>query len=155
MLTHVGQKSPTVAEYISILCQVCNEVFFPTNKKNKNCSTCQDIMEKVYYCLTGRGGWSKRAARSSVSHNDLVSITKKYIESLSCTYCGRDYTKSNPKSLDHIAPTSSAINNTSPNIAVCCLQCNLCKGALSLTQWIELCRLVANPLRHTSDQVST
>ena len=131
--------------YVEDVCEICGCCFHPKNKNNKRCPDCQKAGEKVYYSISSRVGRNyKNYRREKVAHVDLVEITKKYISTKSCPYCGKNFTKGNPKSLDHIIPSSLGGTNEHANINICCLICNISRGNLLLVDWFDLCSSVSS-----------
>jgi len=53
-----------------------------------------------------------------------------------CPYCSDRFTKSR-KSLDHVEPISKGGAHSIRNVVICCLDCNLRKGAQTFAEWIE------------------
>jgi 5-methylcytosine-specific restriction endonuclease McrA len=88
--------------------------------------------------------WNKtpagRASKIAVRHNRRAAIkgtigsaTKEQIASLMqrathCCYCGSRFTKSRPKTLEHVIPLARGGSNELSNLSVACRSCNSAKG---------------------------
>lgn len=125
-----------VNDYITATCPLCDKVFFPTMKTNIYCSLCHDAAKLMRQSL--------QRNTSPVSEDDLTKIGKRYIQSMGCCYCHQQYSKSNPKSFDHIVPKCKGGLSTNENVSICCLRCNRSKGDLSTSEWFDHCKLVLN-----------
>lgn len=119
--------------YIVEACEVCGNDYYPRGPTYRKCEDCSYIANQVVY---------KSLVRYKVTNKTVAEVTKKYIHASACEYCARPFTESNPIWFDHIIPRCQGGSNEADNIALSCKQCNLCKAALSKTEWIELCRLV-------------
>lgn len=126
--------------YIVEACEICSQDFYPRGPTYKRCESCSNLSNKIVY---------KSLVRYKVSNETVVEVTKKYINSHACTYCGRPYSEDNPRWFDHIMPRCLGGSNEADNIAICCKECNISKAGLQLYKWKELCRLVVN---HNGEQ---
>jgi len=76
---------------------------------------------------------------STISANDVINSLKR--TGFKCTYCG-DNIKTNIWHLDHVTPLSTNGINTSTNITPACKTCNLMKGAIDLTKFLNHCNKI-------------
>ncbi len=78
---------------------------------------------------------------------DKVIVDKPYLNC--CSYCEREYTENNFKTLDHIQPLNKRIScgrksyykqsvKKLSNIIDCCNECNQLKSNKTLIKWLQL-----------------
>jgi len=124
-------------------CVICEKEFFPKIKAHVRCLDCSGIArEIVHHGLSGSRKIKGEYCHQKVSSDVVNEVTRKYVLAESCAYCGRSFTKENPKSLDHIVPVVKGGKNETSNINICCLECNMRKRDSTLQDWIALCSLV-------------
>jgi hypothetical protein len=129
--------------YITYNCDICNVIFYPHRASHKRCDVCGPISRYiVHHALTCVRTYSK-CPKEKLELTTLISVSKKYIHALTCCYCSREFSKDNPKSIDHIIPVCLGGNNQSDNIDISCAECNRSKGGLPLDKWIDICKRVA------------
>lgn len=126
-------------------CEICGVSFLKTLPRQVRCHTCGQLVRDIHRLLSTIrkiGGEGKRV-RTKPTIPAVVDVSKRFLYAQTCVYCNRRFTKSNPKTLDHITPVSLGGTNESNNIAIACRECNECKARLTLEQWISLCRIIA------------
>ena len=129
--------------YIIKNCEVCNDVFYPIRSSHKRCSRCTYLVRDTQSHLSGARNGNKNIKQVKCSVVHAIQIVKLLIASNKCCYCGRQYTDFNQKSIDHVIPVVRGGGHNIDNINICCLQCNLSKRDLLLSEWIDLCRRVS------------
>lgn len=130
-----GRVDPLVPieSYIQANCEICGNSFLPRGPKYTRCDGCAHTANwKVYRALVKYG----------TTKEDTDAVTRKYLETLECSYCNREFTETNPKWIDHRQPRNLGGTNKADNIEIACRECNLSKCGLTLEDWINLCRLV-------------
>lgn len=78
--------------------------------------------------------------------NDYFKLREK--EKIYCEYCktelkvNQPYPHYNAPSLDHKKPRINGGENAFSNIAICCHQCNICKGTMQAETYVRLLQLL-------------
>lgn len=132
--------------YIVFQCEICGEDFYPNIPSAKRCKRCSKIFRMIHGGFASKRKLSNGFIPPSPLQEDLVKITKRYVQADRCEYCDQQFSEENNKSLDHITPVHAGGVHTNENISICCINCNRSKARLGLKEWIELCKNVSNNL---------
>ncbi len=135
--------------YKTANCEVCLSVFYPKMISHKRCAQCVYISGRVYSSLCRVGNRSKRILNMNdnkscitVPVKTIIEVTRNHISATNCCYCGREFSQTLTKTIDHKIPICFGGKPETDNISICCRDCNLSKGGLQLSNWIELCNLI-------------
>lgn len=128
------------ANYHTAICEICNSQFNMNCYNQRRCGNCFSLARKIYSSLTSARNGIK-AGPCPPDH--VINITKRFWTASKCCYCKQDFSKDNPKNLDHITPFVKGGSHNPNNINICCYRCNMSKRDLELKAWVNLCKRVA------------
>ena len=87
----------------------------------------------------------KRLASQSDGSITPQFLSRIFSQTNNCLYCGCDLVESvavgrweDVKTLDHIVPLASGGGHAQENVIVCCRQCNIKKGTMDFSKWIDM-----------------
>lgn len=134
------------AKYISHLCEICDREFLAKGPSHNRCDECTNGGVKLLMQSLFRD--QRHRSKEGPDRTVCVKIARRWWVAQNCCYCGRPFTKDNPKSADHILPVVLGGKTTDENISICCWDCNRSKTGLKLTQWLDVCANVAANIHH-------
>src|SRR3990167_2947038 len=132
-----------------VVCKICNNRFL--NKKNKKsifCDKCIVFFKKYKEKIRKERRDSYFLKREEISRQteDLIKSrqkTKSWIslrfkilsrDDFKCQYCGHGVEDGTKLVIDHKQPKSKGGNNEETNLITACVECNLGKGDILLSQ---------------------
>lgn len=134
------------SQCVKATCEVCGLTFGAKHKRHHTCDDCRVIKIRVTSSLSKPYLSFDRKTLKKAERPDkttILSVLKLYIATNSCSYCKRQFTLNNFKTIDHVVPKSVGGSSATSNISICCKECNQMKGTLRVAEWIALCKLIA------------
>jgi 5-methylcytosine-specific restriction endonuclease McrA len=121
-------------------------------KRNKEASRVNSV--KCYYRMKHNNwfSWKANCYRSTLVRvsNDRSEVPlKKELEDYlingnkKCVYCEEELTQENI-ALDHNIPTARGGSSKIENLILCCNKCNMAKGSLSGSEYVDLLKCISN-----------
>jgi 5-methylcytosine-specific restriction endonuclease McrA len=125
-------------------CKICNSKLETNHILKKYCNECSVIKRKLISSLTS----TRKGKPNKFPLSEIVKIISCWKSAKSCIYCNRNFSDLIYKSPDHIIPINLGGENVASNINICCFECNLAKGRISLADWINLSKLISANLKN-------